>query len=210
MVLGYGVVLAARERYPADKNAPKHFALKVEYHIPQFLHGEVANSDLTQPYYEVDNPKGVTPPLRYIPKEAIVLNLSRTSHRFPKIDSVYVHEQFQVTVMSAFSLKEDPMRNRLPDMTIYPSEYRFPGFSGDKLMNPLSKETKLTEIEVCKVASQLLEAIVFLMDMNILHDDLSPRNYLVDENLNVSLRPPQTLFFFLLRFPLEFGSLKCY
>jgi serine/threonine protein kinase len=47
------------------------------------------------------------------------------------------------------------------------------------------KTSLLNEIRVCKIASQLLEAMVYLLDMNLVHDDLSHRNYLVEENLDV-------------------------
>jgi serine/threonine protein kinase len=51
------------------------------------------------------------------------------------------------------------------------------------------KKPPLNEIQACKIASQLLEAMVYLLDMHLVHDDLSHRNYLVEENLDVRFAP---------------------
>jgi serine/threonine protein kinase len=185
MVLAYGVIFAARERHPRRGRQPKHYALKVERHAPVCRYKDTelqVNFSFNELEEKVSNPEN-----RYIPGEAILLRLLSGSDRFPTIDSVYVHDQFQTMVMSADSLDEDPRRNTLGSTFEYPPRHKFPGYPGTNLMQRRRKGTKLNEIQACKVASQLLEALMYLMDMNIIHDDLSHRNYLVDSELNVSL-----------------------
>lgn len=137
------------------------------------------------PYKELEDTASNSTP-RYVPREAVLLRLLSESERFPDIDSVYVHEHFQVMVMSADSLDKNPVRDQLGSILDYPTDHKFPGYPGTNLMQRKRKGTKLNEAEACKVASQLLEALMYLMDMNIIHDDLSHRNYLVDNELNVS------------------------
>ncbi|KAK2767048.1 hypothetical protein FQN54_006366 [Arachnomyces sp. PD_36] len=181
----YGVIFAARERYPPDGRKAKHYAMKVERHVP------VCKDNLsmlsTNCRYKELADTASNAPLRYLPREAVLLRLLSGSDRFPKVHSAYVHDQFQVIVMSADSLDPDPIRDSLGSIMSYPTQLKFPGYPGTNLMQRRRKGTKLKEIEVCKVASQLLEALMYLMDMNIIHDDLSHRNYLVDSELNTQL-----------------------
>ena len=65
--------------------------------------------------------------------------------------------------------------------------YSFPSCTGSYLIH--NQEPMLNEIQVCKVESHLLQAIMYLMDVNMIHDDLRPRNYIVDEYLNVRMLP---------------------
>lgn len=184
MILGFGVVFAARERHPPSGRKARHYALKVERHAPKC---QAKGTDIyaNSAYKELEETAS-NAKKRYIPKEAILLGLLSESDRFPTLDSVYVHGDFQVMVMSADSLDDDPLRDSLGSVFDYPTEHKFPGYPGTNLMQRRRKATKLNEMQVCKVASQLLEAMMYLMDMNIIHDDLSHRNYLVDSELNVS------------------------
>ena len=87
--------------------------------------------------------------------------------------------------MNQFSVDFKPEMNQLGDFTEDDNPPKFPGYNGVPLIN--KKAPRLTEQQVCKVVSHLLEALMFLDDRNFTHQDLSHRNYLVDENLNVSL-----------------------
>lgn len=72
----------------------------------------------------------------------------------------------------------------------------FPGFTGRFLITQ-ENEPLLNEMQACKVACQLLEAIAYMAEMNMYHGDISVNNYVVDQDLNVS--PPL----------LSRGSRKC-
>ncbi|KAI1906758.1 hypothetical protein LOZ12_006128 [Ophidiomyces ophidiicola] len=120
---------------------------------------------------------------RYIPVEAVILQLLSECPRFPRLDSVYMHGDFAIVAMSSEAVVKRPERETL--ITDYPMEHCFPSYCGEELFN--AKSPRLTEIQVCKVASHLLQALVYLMDLNVAHDDLSHRNYVVDENLNLTL-----------------------
>lgn len=157
----------------------KHYAVKVEDYkriagLSSRYRAAVAN------YKEVSD--GVT---RYIPSEALVMQFVAESDRFPRIDSLYVHGNYTSIIMSADAVDQSEERETAPPVEQHPIPV-FRGYNGEQLMH--KKRVRLNEIQACKIASQLLEALTYLMDMNMTHDDLSHRNYLVDQNLNVSLK----------------------
>ncbi|KAK2839322.1 hypothetical protein FQN49_006254 [Arthroderma sp. PD_2] len=159
-------------------NTPRQFAIKMELQCPMSLAMGYQRAP-TSLYREVS-----TGSERFIPVEAIVLQLLTKCDRFPKIDSVYVHREFASIVMSADSVDDNPLRETLPQLKTAPT-HLFPGYNGEQLM--YWKRTKINEIQACKIASHLLEAIVYLMDMKTIHGDLSHRNYLLDKSLNTQL-----------------------
>lgn len=157
---------------------PRQFAIKMELQCPLSIHGFARAQ--TCEYREV-----YTGEQRFLPVEAVVLELLTECERFPKIDSVYIHKEFASIVMSANSLDDNPLRETLLlEPGTIPTQH-FPGYNGEQLTH--LKQTRVTEIQACKIASNILEALVYLMDMKMLHGDLSHRNYLVDKNLNVCL-----------------------
>lgn len=166
----FGYILAARERDCAPGTRPKQYALKLE-------------TDGSRSHFGIYS--DINPNHRhFVPTEAAILQLLSGSPRFPPVDSVYICNEFSIIVMSADSVEDCEERYTLPDTVGLPRETCFPGYSGEQLF--CGKTPRLTEIQVCKVMSQILEGMMYLMDMNMSHDDLSHRNYLVDENLNVS------------------------
>lgn len=181
-------MLAARENVelePGEK--PEHFAIKVEIATPWNEAQRYARV-MTDPYQEVlpanPNERNL---VKYLPVEAIVMQHLAYCDRFPKLDSVWIHEGIQATVMSASAIhpKWNRAREKLPEELDPCQFYSFPSCTGTYLIH--KQKPLLTEIQVCKVASHLLQAIMYLMDMNMVHDDLSPRNYIVDEYLNVRI-----------------------
>lgn len=178
--------MAARENVelePGEK--PEHFAIKVELATP-WSEAQGYTRIPTGPYQEVlpanPNEKNL---VKYLPAEAIVMQHLTDCDRFPKLDSVWMHEGIQATVMSASAIhpKWARAREKLPEQLDPNQFYEFPSCTGTYLV--YRQKPLLTEIQVCKVATHLLQAIMYLMDMNMVHDDLSPRNYIVDEYLNV-------------------------
>jgi serine/threonine protein kinase len=118
---------------------------------------------------------------RFVPDEAVIMLFLGKSNRFPTIDSVYTDDAFVTIVMSS-ALDGDPCMNE-EMYTQYNTKYHV--YSGASMV--WEKETLLNEIEVCKIASQLVEALIYLRDMGMSHGDLSHRNYLLGENLDVSM-----------------------
>lgn len=49
----------------------------------------------------------------------------------------------------------------------------------------------LNEVEVCKVAAQLLQGMVQMADVNLWRGDISVNNFVVDEQLNTSKWVPK-------------------
>jgi len=101
-----------------------------------------------------------------------------------QLHSAYLHNDFAYIVMNQFSVDFDPSLDTLPAINSVLNAPRFPGFNGEDLMR--NKAPRLREQQVCKVISRLIEALMFLNDRRMTHNDMSHRNYLVDENLNVS------------------------
>lgn len=123
--------------------------------------------------------------LRFLPAEAFIMLLLTTSDRFPKLDSVYLHDHYQAIVMS-------PCVDYAPDLHSLPEGgFRrvFKPFTGRYLIksngNPL-----LDEMEACRVACQLVEGLLELADLNLWHNVFSVNNFVVDQELNVSDNQP--------------------
>ncbi|KAJ9252275.1 hypothetical protein DTO207G8_4890 [Paecilomyces variotii] len=174
--LCHGVVFAAREKYPEDPQNVKHYALKVEPHMTQ-MEAIARGRGPTMACWD-----DVGGNIRYIPTEAMMMRFVTGSGRFPVIESVYTHDLYQTTVMSAAAVDYDPRRET---RTSDDEEDYFPSFLGAQLIE--GKTPLLREVEVCKVAWQMLQAMMYLMDMNMSHDDLSHHNYVVDEYLNIQI-----------------------
>ncbi|KAK2748872.1 hypothetical protein FQN55_004014 [Onygenales sp. PD_40] len=175
----YGVIFAARERHPEPNTRPRHYVMKMEAHRPI---SQCDGPSRIGVYAELDSTE-----LRYIQMEANIMQLLSRSERFPRLDSVYLHENFQVIVMAADTacycaeVIDNMPEVQGPEVVSIPPCLE----PGNRLIQ--NKVTKLNEIQVCKVTSQLLEGMMYLMDLNISHDDLSHRNYLVDNYLNAQL-----------------------
>ncbi|WEW61114.1 hypothetical protein PRK78_006603 [Emydomyces testavorans] len=166
-------ILAAREK----TNSTNQYVFKVHPTGYYKLWEGVFNAPFGY-YVEVGSQKR-----RFLPTEAVYLQLLSQCPRFPQLDSVYMHNDMTIIVMSAEAVVKRPERGHL--CTENPLDHHFPSYSGDELID--GKTPRLTEIQVCKVATHILQALMYLMDMNMSHDDLSHRNYLVDENLNTTL-----------------------
>lgn len=180
VLIAFASVFLARERPTssslAEQTECRDFAMKVEDHTT--LRGSATKGHRP----EMAPFKDIQDYTRYIPDEALVLLFCANSDRFPKLDAVYVHDQFHTISMSAI-VDDTPDRNPVPS-----GDWKrmFPPFTGRYLMEK-NHTPVLNEMQACKVASQLLQALFHLADMNIWHADLSVNNYVVDEQLNVSL-----------------------
>ena len=119
-------------------------------------------------------------------QEAAVLNVLRGSDRVSKIHSAYLHAPFAYIVMDQFGIDYRPDRDTLPEFGTMANITRIHGHNGVELVDSRTKTPRLTELQVCKVISHLLEALMFLNDRRMTHQDMSHRNYLVDGDLNVS------------------------
>ncbi|PGH30372.1 serine/threonine protein kinase [[Emmonsia] crescens] len=175
----YAVIFGARERYPRPNCRPKHYVIKTEFHRP-ISQGWSPNR--MGVHLELESAH-----IRYIPMEAIIMQLVSQCKRFPRLDSVYLHKDFQAIVMEAnTACYTHEQIDYLPEISALPvPALQACSQPGNRLIR--NKKPLLNEIQACKVASQLLQGIMYLMDLNISHDDLSHRNYLVDKHLNTQL-----------------------
>ncbi|PWY94153.1 kinase-like protein [Aspergillus sclerotioniger CBS 115572] len=186
-ILGIGSYGAVFLAHKSEDKSNKLYAIKVE---PLTTINASVNP---VPYY--GNPPSLAPlyypedlRLRYIPIEAFILLLVNGFDRFLKLDSVYSHQNFSAMVMEAQIDQEAQSRPYDPSGSIHDwlKEAKNQAVcNGAKLIN--RKQTSLNEIQACKVASHLFEAIAYLHDMGICNTDLSHGNYLVDEQLNTRM-----------------------
>lgn len=102
-----------------------------------------------------------------------------------QIHSAYIHGRYAYIVMNQFSVDYRPKLDTYNPLDPY-GDREIPGYNGEKLIIKDAKSPRLTELQVCKVVSHLLEALMFMDDRRLTHHDISHRNYLVDEDLNVS------------------------
>lgn len=169
-ILATGLVLAARGPTNQPLEQQSQWALKLEYYLTANKGGRPVAIRI----------HGVDSDYRYVPEEAVFMLFVKRDERFPVIDSVYVHDQCITSVMS--SAYDGQTRDR--GENINRINFRFyKSFNGETLTD--KKQPKLSEIEVCKVASEFLGALMYLRDMGIVHDDVSLRNFVVKQNLDV-------------------------
>lgn len=75
------------------------------------------------------------------------------------------------------------MRDMLPSTNLHTQRLR--AYPANQLLR--QKQALLSEVGASKVASHLLEGLTYLLDMNMVHGDLSINNLLLDKDLNVSV-----------------------
>ncbi|KAJ5657269.1 uncharacterized protein N7484_000918 [Penicillium longicatenatum] len=173
----FAAVYLARERCGPgqDPRNVRHFAVKVERHHTVLGDRDFMSAPVVPIHDNADQ-------ARYIPTEALYLLFLSSSDRFPKLDSVYIHDRYQAIVMSACV---DPALDRWSP-TVGSCASFFPSFTGKYLMTKDNRAI-LDELSACKVAAQLLEAVADMAQINLFHYDLSLLNFVVDQNLNVQL-----------------------
>ncbi|KAJ5497094.1 hypothetical protein N7463_009081 [Penicillium fimorum] len=190
----YGVTFIARERGAAGASLGdlEQFAIKSQVSNTRYMEMKESNVSCMVAFREPTGQK------RYIPEEALLLMYLDDSNRFPHLNSVYTHGMLTAILMTpcvdpsyeALSTIDESHFDRIKSKGAIPRIRKryppFPAFDGSYLMST-TKEPQLGEIEGCKVASQLLQAMAELADMNVYHGDMSVTNYLVDQNLNVQL-----------------------
>ncbi|KAJ5178180.1 uncharacterized protein N7500_000879 [Penicillium coprophilum] len=190
----YGATFIAREKGAAGVSLKdlEQYAIKSQVQKTRWTETKTGYSPHMVPFRE---PTGIK---RYIPEEALLLIYLDDSNRFPRLNSVYTHGMLTAILMTpcvdpsyeAVSVIDeghfDRIKSKGPIPRIRKRYPPFPAFDGSHLMST-TKEPQLGEIEGCKVASQLLQALVELADMKVCHGDIAVTNYLMDPNLNVQL-----------------------
>ncbi|OJJ51072.1 hypothetical protein ASPZODRAFT_314313 [Penicilliopsis zonata CBS 506.65] len=175
--LAYGTILVARESEPEDPENPRHYAIKIHHH-KSLEWANIQGHSPTMGLWKDD---------MYIPMEAMGLALVWNSDVFPSFDSVYTHNDWHMTIMSA-ALDYDPIRNTIPDDDDdedCAAINRFRAFIGTRCFD--KKDTLLNEQQACKVSSQMLRGLRELLDMNIVHGDISLNNFVVGEDFSTKL-----------------------
>jgi len=162
--------------YLAHKNTPHgqaNFAIKIIEHITVKTLEDRGKNEAEMMFFEEGER------VRYIPREAMIMLLLTRSPRFPTLHNVYTDKDKVAIVMSA-CMDYDTLQNSV----VRTETDKVWAVEGSLLRT--RKVPRLNELEACKVSTQLLEALAYLRDMNLTYDDLSYRNYLVGQNLDVS------------------------
>ncbi|PKX97640.1 Protein kinase domain-containing protein [Aspergillus novofumigatus IBT 16806] len=168
---GFGTVFLAHKNTP---HGQANFAIKVNDHNTIAAMGD--GSHVAEMMFFEEGGK-----VRYIPCEAMIMLLLTRSPRFPTLHSVYTEKDKVAIVMSA-CIDYDTLQLS-KGMKETDQVWAIEGGH----LRTREKEPRLNELQACKVSTQLLEAIAYLRDMSITYDDMSYRNYLVDENLDTQL-----------------------
>ncbi|KAI9878857.1 MAG: hypothetical protein M1830_010329 [Pleopsidium flavum] len=171
----FGVIFAARTRERV-LGRYQHYAIKVQPYCPN---RDEDSTLATVSYPRIDGRRWRTH------REAFLLHFLRGNDRVSQLHSAYLHGPLAYIVMNQFGVDYDPSLDTLPAIDSVKNAPSVPGFNGLGLMR--DKAPRLREQQVCKVVSHLTEALIFLNDRRMTHNDMSHRNYLIDENLNAQL-----------------------
>jgi serine/threonine protein kinase len=175
IVIAFGTVYAARERNPVDASHVRHFAVKAQATIKQ--------TDWATELMDV-NINGV---VCTVHREALALHLLRHNDRVVDVHEAYQHGPFCYIVQEFYGVDTSGFDNweevKNPGVHFVP---KVQGVPGTRLAISRPKKTHLNAIQANKVISGLVEAACRLRDLEMMHMDLSHRNYLVDMKLNVS------------------------
>ena len=59
---------------------------------------------------------------------------------------------------------------------------------GGELFDEILKKGKFSERDAANVISQILQAVAYCHDINVVHRDIKPENVLIDKELNDTLK----------------------
>ncbi|KZF26962.1 kinase-like protein [Xylona heveae TC161] len=164
----WGTVFAGRTREANDEGKALQVAVKI-YHLEEDVHYDRRRQ-------------------QYTSEEIVKLYLlSKVGgcERIPDYYDSMIHGAVAVLVMEPFGLDSKPEQETAEKITSLRGAPRFDSFTGVSLTR--EKKPLLSEVQVCKIMSQLLEALLYLNDRRIAHEDLSVRNFLVNEQLDAKL-----------------------
>ena len=173
---------AVRERKPVDPDNVQHFAVKVQAASGQELRG----TEL------IDAP--IDGEEKVIHREALALYLLRHIEGVIDVHEAYQHGPFTYIVQEFFGVDTKECDN-WPEATD-PGVQWIPsirGTPGERVVTSVPKRTALNALQANKVTSGLIEALRSVEENWMTHLDVSHRNYLVDQHLNVSSAHPQKL-----------------
>ena len=121
-----------------------------------------------------------------VPLEGYALFLTGGADRFVQPERVYIHGTLAVIVLPQHGIDaHDSAEYDARRFDLKKQNVRFRPFTGEHFLSG-NMQPVVNEIQARKVASQLVEGMMTLTERGMTHEDLSQRNYLVDEVLNVN------------------------
>ncbi|KAI9716244.1 MAG: hypothetical protein M1812_005469 [Candelaria pacifica] len=172
----FGAVFAARDRRPSNSGKIRHYAIKVQFYS---THQNYNTDILTARHMNG----------RYTHKEAFTLHFLKKCTRISQIHEAGIHGEFAVIVMDQFGVIASDEMKHAADVTLT-SDHRVEGlvmYASNGAHFITADLPRLVEVQVCKITSDILEALLFLNDRNIAHLDMGLRNILVDDKLRAQL-----------------------
>lgn len=167
----FGFIFAARDRRPSSLGQICHYAIKVQYYNTH----QNGTADILR-HHSMS---------RYTHKEAFALHFLRSCDRISQIHEAGVHGQYAVIVMDQFGVRPDREMNTFPEVTHRNAQVLdMCAYTGAHFI--FEDKALFIEVQVCKVVSDVLEALLFMNDRKIVHEDMGLKNILVDSDLRVS------------------------
>ncbi|KAI9706403.1 MAG: hypothetical protein M1836_003408 [Candelina mexicana] len=179
----YGTIVAARGREGSPAGMANHYAIKIQSYVRGC---DRHSTDLALRAFGSQNKN------RFTHKEAFVLSFFKDCERISHVVAAGIHRNYAYIVMNLFSVDlrgnprlDIPDPHEAPPIENIDGRIEYPAFNGQHCTN--GTIPRLDEVQVCKVVTHLLEALMFANDRGVVHLDMSPRNFLIDAGLNAQL-----------------------
>ncbi|KAI9784519.1 MAG: hypothetical protein M1835_003557 [Candelina submexicana] len=181
--VAYGTIVAARGKEGSPAGMANHFAIKIQSYVQGY---DRYSTDLALRAF------GSQKKNRFTHKEAFVLSFFKDCERISHVVAAGIHGNYAYIVMNLFSVDlrgnptlDIPDPHDAPPVENIEGRIEYPAFNGQHCTN--GTIPRLDEVQVCKVVTHLLEALMFANDRGVVHLDMSPRNFLIDAGLNAQL-----------------------
>lgn len=173
-VIAFGTIYAAHSVRRSPTEPVGHFAIKIQSYKTSL------DRNTTELAFREFSGRD-----RYTHKEAFILSFLTDCECITHVHSAGIHKEYAYIIMDMFSVDLDGRDlDNAPAVTKKPKHARYKAYTGEHCTSGMTP--RLDELQSRKVATQLVEALMFINDRGIIHLDMSQRNFLIDSNLNVS------------------------
>ncbi|KAI9801209.1 MAG: hypothetical protein M1825_003483 [Sarcosagium campestre] len=168
-----GYVFSGRLRPQPDRPQEHHCAIKMQVHHHRRDPHEW--TDLIR--LDFDHPN-IHDRRAIVHRENLKMWLLRGSPYVNSIVAGYSHHAYTMTVMQIFGVD---MQDILENPPTAANQRATPSCAGSWMLSNFFRE-QFEEVHVCKVYSHLLNGLAFCNERGVIHRDISPRNYLIEED----------------------------